>query len=217
MKQLQIKSYAWCRISPSGRQSSIDSHRGSMLDKTAKIIERFDAYKGEKLEWPCKIVSLLKANDICSISFIPDSVIGQILNVAEKDPYFHFTTLAREEEGIGIITGEYFADRYGVLMMQGAGLGNCVNALASLAIPYQIPFLILISQRGELGEFNACHVVMGKALRNILEALGIQHYTVNREDELETILDGAIKTAYTSEQPVAVILSTALVGWKDEK
>jgi sulfopyruvate decarboxylase alpha subunit len=171
----------------------------------------------EKVEWPRKIVSLLKANDICSISFIPDSVIGQILKAAEKDPYFHFTTLAREEEGIGIITGEYLGGRSGVLMMQGAGLGNCVNALASLAIPYQIPFLMLISQRGELGEFNACHVVMGKAIRRILEALGIQHYTVNREDELETILSGAIKTAYTSEQPVAVILTTTLAGWKDEK
>ncbi len=76
---------------------------------------------------------------------------------------------------------------------------------------------MLISQRGELGEFNACHVVLGKALRSILEALGIQHYTVNREDELETILNGAAKTAYASDQPVAVILSTALVGWKDEK
>jgi len=169
------------------------------------------------LEWPRKIVSLLKANGICSISFVPDTVIGRILKAAEKDPYFHFTTLAREEEGIGIITGEYLGGRYGVLMMQSAGLGNCVNALASLAIPYQIPFLMLISHRGELGEFNACHVILGKALRRILDALGIQHYTVDREDELETIVGGAIKTAYTSEQPVAVILSTVLVGWKDEK
>ena len=169
------------------------------------------------MEWPRKIVSALKANDICSISFVPDSVIGRILKEAQKDPYFHFTTLAREEEGIGIIAGEYFGGRYGVLMMQSAGLGNCVNALASLAIPYQIPLIMVISQRGELGEFNACHVVMGKALRSILEALGIQHYTIDREDELETILNGAIKTAYTSDQPVAVILSTALVGWKDEK
>jgi sulfopyruvate decarboxylase alpha subunit len=169
------------------------------------------------LEWPRKIVSLLKANDIRSISFIPDSVIGRILQEAEKDPFFHLTTLAREEEGIGIITGEYLGGRYGALMMQSAGLGNCVNALASLAVPYQIPFLMLISQRGELGEFNACHVVLGKSLRRILEALGIQHYTVDREDELEAIVGGAIKTAYTSEQPVAVILSTALAGWKDEK
>jgi sulfopyruvate decarboxylase alpha subunit len=144
-----------------------------------------------KLEWPRKIVSLLKSNDICSISFIPDSVIGQILKEAEKDSFFQFTTLAREEEGIGIIAGEYLGGRYGVLMMQSAGLGNCVNALASLAIPYQIPFLMLISQRGELGEFNACHVVLGKALRRILEALGIQHYTVGREDEVETIAKGA--------------------------
>jgi sulfopyruvate decarboxylase alpha subunit len=179
--------------------------------------KRTDVHKGEKLEWPRKIVAALKANDVRSISFIPDSVIDRILKVAEKDPYFHFTTLAREEEGIGIITGEYLGGRYGVLMMQSAGLGNCVNALASLAIPYQIPFLMLISQRGELGEFNACHVVLGKALRNILEALGVQHYTVNREDEMETVLNGAIKTAYTCDQPVAVILSTALVGWKDEK
>ena len=169
------------------------------------------------MDWPRKIVSQLKANNICSISFVPDTVIGRILNAAERDPYFHFTTLAREEEGIGIITGEYLGGRNGVLMMQGAGLGNCVNALASLAVPYQIPLLMLISQRGELGEFNACHVAMGKALRRILEALGIQHYTVTREDELETVLGGAIKTAYSAEQPVAVILSTALVGWKDEK
>jgi sulfopyruvate decarboxylase alpha subunit len=172
---------------------------------------------GKKLKWPEKIVSLLKANDISSISFVPDTVIGKILKVAAKDPYFHLTTLAREEEGVGIITGEYFGGRYGILMMQSSGLGNCINALASLAIPYQIPVLMLISQRGELGEFNACHMVMGKALRRILEALGIQHYTLDREDTLETTVSGAIKTAYASEQPVALILSTALVGWKDEK
>ena len=169
------------------------------------------------MEWPDKIVSVLKANEIRSISFVPDTVIAKILKIAEKDPYFDLTTLAREEEAIGIITGEYFGRRRGVLMMQSAGLGNCINALSSLAVPYQIPFLMLISQRGELGEFNACHVTLGKALRSILDALGIQHFTVDREEELEMILKGAIKTAYAAEQPVAAILSTSFVGWKDEK
>ena len=169
------------------------------------------------MEWPEKIVSVLKENGIFSISFVPDTVIGKILKAAGKDPAFSFTTLAREEEGVGVITGEYLGGRHGVLMMQSAGFGNCVNALASLAIPYQIPFVMLIGQRGELGEFNACHVGMGKALRGILAALGIQHYTLDREDTLEVILSGAIKNAYTSEQPVAVILSTQMTGWKDEK
>jgi len=169
------------------------------------------------MEWAHTIVSILKANEISSISFVPDAVIGKILKAAEKDPYFQFTTLAREEEGVGIITGEYLGGRYGALMMQSAGLGNCVNALASLAIPYQIPFLMLISQRGELGEFHACHVTLGKALRKILDALGILHFTIEREEDVSTLLNGAIKTAYASDQPVAVILSTAFVGWKEEK
>ena len=79
-----------------------------------------------------------------------------------------------------------------------------------------IPFLILMNQRGELGEFNACHVTLGKAVRQIMDAIGIQHFTVEHHDNLEIILNGAIKTAYTSDRPVAVILSTTLVGWKDE-
>ena len=167
--------------------------------------------------WSDVIISALKQNNICSISYVPDTVIGKIVKIADEDPYFQCTTLAREEEGIGIITGEYLGGRYGCLMMQSAGLGNCVNALASLAIPYQIPFLMIISQRGELGEFNPCHVVMGKALRGILDSLGIQHYTPENEEDLEVVMNGAAKTAYTVEQPVAVILSTKLVGWKDEK
>ena len=169
------------------------------------------------MDWPNQIVSVLKASDICSIAFVPDSVIGSILKAAEKDSFFHLTTLAREEEGVGVLTGEYLGGRRGALMMQSAGFGNCINALASLAIPYQIPFLILISQRGELGEFNACHVTMGKALRRIMDAIGIQHFTVEHHDSLEIILNGAIKTAYASDRPVAVILSTILVGWKDER
>jgi len=169
------------------------------------------------MKWPETILNILKENGIRSISFVPDSVLGKILNLAAKDSFFELSTLAREEEGVGIITGEYLGGRRGVLMMQSAGFGNCVNALASLAIPYQIPFLMLISQRGELGEFNPCHVPMGKALRGTLDALGLQHFTLRREDEIETTMQGAIKTAYTSEQPVAVILSSELVGWKNEK
>jgi len=189
-----------------------------MVDTRRKSFKQPLTGEGEHhLEWPRKIVSLLKAHDIRSISFVPDSVIGRILEAARQDPDLRLTTLAREEEGIGVITGEYLGGCRGVLMMQSAGIGNCVNALASLAIPYQVPLPMLISQRGELGEFNACHVVMGRALRGILDALGIQHYTISREDELEIILDGALKTAYAAEQPVAVILSTTLAGWKNER
>jgi len=101
-------------------------------------------------------------------------------------------------------------------MMQVSGLGNSVNGLASLAIPYQIPFLMLISQRGELGEFNAAQIAMGRAARPVLDALDIQHFTLRRVDGVATLTDGAIKTACTAQRPVALFLSTEMVGWKKE-
>ncbi len=111
--------------------------------------------------------------------------------------------LTREEEGVGILTGAYLGGKRGILLMQVSGLGNRVNGLASLAIPYQIPFLILISQRGELGEFNPAQVAMGHAARPVLDALDIQHFTLDRVDRVDILLDGAIKTAYASRRPVA--------------
>ena len=45
--------------------------------------------------------------------------------------------------------------------MQSSGFGNSVNALASLVVPYQLPVVLVISERGTLGEFNAVQVPKG--------------------------------------------------------
>ena len=62
-------------------------------------------------------------------------------------------------------------------MLQSSGLGNSLNALTSLFVPYQIPALILISMRGDTHEWNAAQVPMGRAVRSICEAIGLPHTT----------------------------------------
>ncbi|MFQ6014647.1 MAG: sulfopyruvate decarboxylase subunit alpha [Anaerolineae bacterium] len=170
-----------------------------------------------KEDWGEAILRSLKGNGMRLVTTVPDLVIGRLLTAMADDPFFETVTLTREEEGIGILSGAYLGGRRGTLMMQVSGLGNCINGLASLALPYQIPFLMLISQRGELGEFNPCQINMGRSARPILEALGIQHFTLRWPHEIETIVEGAIKTAYSGQTPVAVFLSAELVGWKEEE
>jgi sulfopyruvate decarboxylase TPP-binding subunit len=58
---------------------------------------------------------------------------------------------------------------------------------------------------------------MGQALRPILDSLNIPHFMLTRPDEVHTVVDGALKLAFAHERPVAVIISTQLAGWKDEK
>lgn len=169
------------------------------------------------MSWAHSIIEQLKVYNIRFLSYVPDAIGERILQLARQDTFFDLLPLAREEEGIGVITGQHVGGQRGALLMPTSGLGNSINALASLAIPYQIPLPILIGCRGELGEFNAAQVPMGQALRPILDALRIPHFEVRYPEEVTTVVDGALKLTYTLELPVALLISTQLVGWKDER
>src|SRR5215813_1728508 len=169
------------------------------------------------MAWPQDILELLKAYNIRFLSYVPDAIGEYLLKLARQDSFFDLLPLAREEEGVGVVTGQYVGGQRGALLLPTSGVGNAINALASLAIPYQIPLPMFIGCRGELGEFNPSQVPMGQALRPILDAMRIPHFELTHPEETNVIVDGALKLAFALESPVAVLMSTQLAGWKDEK
>jgi sulfopyruvate decarboxylase TPP-binding subunit len=98
--------------------------------------------------------------------------------------------------------------------MQNSGLGNCVNTLGSLNVAAQLPVVLVISHRGDLGEFNPAQVPMGQAAQRILDSLGIRHIMPRSIADLETQADGLIKLGYTQSLPVAFVLPPDLTGGK---
>ena len=78
----------------------------------------------------------------------------------------------------------------------------------------QIPIVLVISHRGDLGEFNPAQVPMGQATGHILDALGIRYIRPGSIAELETQGDGLIKLGYTRSLPVAIVLPSELTGGK---
>ena len=169
------------------------------------------------MSWAETIVGCLKQYEVRFINYVPDAIGERILNLVRDDPDFEILPLTREEEGVGVVCGQSVAGKRGLLMMPTSGLGNSINALASLSIPYRIPVPMLIGFRGELGEFNAAQVPMGQATPAILEALNIPYFILRREDEVARVTEGALKLTYAIESPVALLVSTQLSGWKGEK
>ncbi len=143
--------------------------------------------------------------------------MGRLLSLAEDDPFFRLVGVHREEEAVGILSGLFMGGQRGAMLIQSSGLGNTLNALGSLAMAYRIPFPLLVSLRGELGEFNPAQLQMGRAVPGCLDALQIQHVTLRSEDGLATIASGAIKTCFTADEPFGVLLSAQLTGWKPEQ
>ena len=164
--------------------------------------------------WSKHVADILRRNDIRIFATVPDYIVTHVLEHLWADPHCRVVTVTREEEGVGLLSGAWLAGRRGALLMQNSGLGNCVNALASLNAASQIPIVLVISHRGDLGEFNPAQVPMGQATGPILDVLGIRWVKPTSVAELEAQADGLIKLAYTRSLPVAFVLPAELTGGK---
>jgi len=164
--------------------------------------------------WHAVILQTLKANDVRLAVHVPDRVLTPLIAAVEADPFFTAFAATREEEGLGVVTGAWMGGMRGALLMQTSGFATLPNALASLVLPCQIPALMFVSERGTLGEFNLGQAMVWRTMRPVLDALGIEHHTITRHDELAFIVDRSIKQAVATQAPVAFILSPLLTGGK---
>jgi sulfopyruvate decarboxylase TPP-binding subunit len=164
--------------------------------------------------WHQTVRETLKANDVKLAVYLPDRVLSPLIDALHADQFFTCFACSREEEALGIVSGAWMGGLRGAVLMQTSGFATIPNALASLVVPSQIPALILVSERGTLGEFNLGQAMVLKTMRPVLDALAVDHHTITRQDELGFILDRSIKQALAIQAPVTFILSPLLTGGK---
>ena len=107
-------------------------------------------------------------------SGVPCSFLAPIITrILEKYPKC-YVAAAQEGEAAGLAIGAYLAGKNSVVLCQNSGLGNTVNAMTSLAAPFEIPLLILTSWRGEAGLADEPqHTMMGEITPSLLDLLKI--------------------------------------------
>jgi sulfopyruvate decarboxylase alpha subunit len=162
------------------------------------------------MSWHERVVKALKANDVRLVTYIPDNVLSPLLRAVHEDPWFRTLCPAREEEAVGIVAGAYLAGLRGITLMQTSGFATLPNALASLIVPYRIPLLMLVSERGTLGDHQLGQAMVCRTMRPVLEALGIEHFAIERLEDVEFVVDAMVKQAYATQAPAAIILSPLL-------
>jgi sulfopyruvate decarboxylase alpha subunit len=162
--------------------------------------------------WYDVVLQALKRHDIRLVPYVPDRVLTTLIRNIHADPFFTTFPTAREEEAVGIVSGAWMAGMRGAVLMQTSGFATLANVLASLAIPYQIPLIMFVSERGTLGEFNYGQSLVCRTMRPVLDSLAMEHHTATRLDEFEFMVDRSIKQAITTQAPVALILSPLLTA-----
>ena len=164
--------------------------------------------------WPSQVHAMLKAANIRQVALVPDAGHAQLIRLCERDRAMRVVRLTTEEEGVALLAGAWLGGDKGVLLMQSSGAGNCINML-SLPLSCQFPLLMLVTMRGDHGEFNPSQVPMGDATQRVLEAVGV---IVKRADSLEEIpemVSGALRLAFNTYRPLAVLFGQKGLGAKD--
>jgi len=151
------------------------------------------------------VFSGLKRAGIDFAASVPCINLQRLLNMIGSDPDIMHIPVAREEEGVGLCAGAWMGGRRTALLMQNSGLGNSINALASLDFLYRIPLLMIVSHRGGEGESIIGQVPMGRLTPKILQAMDIPTFSPALEDAEEAVLS-AWNLASERRLPVAVLL-----------
>jgi sulfopyruvate decarboxylase subunit alpha len=122
-------------------------------------------------------------------------------------------TVAREDNAVGVAAGAAMAGRSPVVLMQNSGLGQSVNAIASLVAPYGLPILFVVSMRGIAPDSTTENVVMGRLTEPLLNESGIPSARL-RADAVAEQVGWARDLVVVRRLPAALLVPPALFGWR---
>jgi sulfopyruvate decarboxylase alpha subunit len=163
--------------------------------------------------WQAQVYAALKAARISQLAYVPDAGHVHLIEAAHADPDMRAVVLTTEEEGIALSAGAWLGGQRAVVLMQSSGVGNCINML-SLPVNCRMPFLTLITMRGEWAEFNPWQIPMGTATPAVLKAAGVHVHRADRPEEAAEMVEASAALAFESLVPVAVLFSQRLIGAK---
>jgi sulfopyruvate decarboxylase subunit alpha len=153
----------------------------------------------------------IKDAGITSLSAMPETWLGLLLQHAERDPDVALIQVAKEEEAIGIAAGAYFAGEPHALLMQNHGLLAAINGIVSLSQLYGLPLCMLVALRGHWGEPYPWHTRGGIVTEEVLRALGIPFEYARDPAEVGRQIREAYTFSESSLSPVALLLTRDLM------
>lgn len=163
--------------------------------------------------WPDDIFQILMDHQVRQVAYVPDAGHTQLINMCHANKEVKTVVLTTEEEGVALLAGAWLGGDRGALLMQSSGVGNCLNML-SLPRVCRMPLLMLVTMRGEWGEFNPWQVPMGQNTQKALTLAGVITFPVDEARRVQDTVEAAARMAFEGCAATAVLISQRILGAK---
>ena len=164
-------------------------------------------------DWPREIYEALKRAGVRVVGYVPDAGHKRLIELFLEDREVRCVVLSTEEEGMGLAAGAWLGGERCAVLMQSSGVGNCINVLG-MTRECRFPLLVLVTMRGEQGEFNPWQVPMGQATRSVLESMDVAVHRVSTPQEIAAGVAAAAERAFTGNSAQAVLIAQQVIGIK---
>lgn len=156
-------------------------------------------------------IKALKEERADFIVTLPEDPTANLSKRISEDPYFTYTGVINEGHGVAITAGGALAGRKSVFITGIAGLLVAGWALSMMGMLYRVPFVLLVSYRGDIGDKSGIpgpylHI-FGAIGEPLLRTLQIPYRIVSEERKIGSALHDAFLTAIENKTPVALLLT----------
>lgn len=167
--------------------------------------------------WSDEVHRVLREQNVRQVAYVPDTGLKHLIELVCADKKtMRAVPLTTEEEGIALATGAWLGGERSTLLLQSSGVGNCINMLG-MAIECRIPLLMIVTMRGQWGEFNPWQMPMAQATAPVLTAMGVIVHPVAQADDVAETVAAAGRLAFNTNRVVAVQIAQRVVGAKEFK
>ncbi|MBI4528466.1 MAG: sulfopyruvate decarboxylase [Deltaproteobacteria bacterium] len=114
---------------------------------------------------------------------VPDAQFIEVYRMLSNDSDIHYVGAANEGEAAGITMGAWFGGKRPTLVIATSGLLVASYHLARINLLHEVPILILIPYRGDLGDPRWMGMYQ-KTTEPALKAMDIPYRVVNRSSDI---------------------------------
>ena len=145
---------------------------------------------------------------------VPCSYLTPFINYVINDEQLTYISSANEGDAVAAAAGLTVGGRRAVAMMQNSGLGNAVNPLTSLANTFDIPVLLIVTQRGKPGRRDEPqHELMGKITGSMFDLVEIPWEPFpGAERDIVPALERANRHCAERQRPYALLMEQGTVA-----
>ena len=161
-----------------------------------------------KQEYAAIVHGALKESGINFVAYLPDDQIHDAQKLITEDTAITTVGVTNEGEAVAACAGAWLGGAKPALLIADSGFLVATWPLASLAVSYGIPMLIIIAHRGEVGDRANWRFITYKfTTEPILQALQIPYVRASQPEETREVIMGAKLSTFLWQHPVAVLLS----------